>query len=422
MHHLKHAIAAALLVGVASGADAATVTLSCSALGAEANLCREAAERWSAETGHEVEIVHPPQSASEQLALYQQLLAAQSPDIDVFQIDVIWPGILGQHLLDLSAYVDDAGLADHAPAMAASVRRGDEVLALPWFVDAGMLYYRADLLEAYGREVPTTWQELTETAAVVQDGERAAGNDRFWGYVWQGRAYEGLTCNALEWIASFGGGTLVEADGSISLSNDAAAAALDLAAGWVGTISPPGILNYTEEDARAVFQSGDALFMRNWPYAYALAGAEDSPIRGVFGVTVLPNGGPDETSAAALGGALIAVSRYSSQPDVAADLALFLTSREEQRRRAVDGSYAPTYPDLYEDEGLVAAYPFLGLFGETLASAVARPASVTGGYYNEVSSIVYGAVHATLSGDASGADSLAAARRELIRLSRGGRW
>lgn len=421
MHRFAYCLVTAALAG-AGQAAAATLTLSCTALGAEADLCREAADRWSAETGNTVEIVHPPQSASEQLALYQQLLAAESPDIDVLQIDVIWPGILGPHLLDLSGRVDPDILSAHAPALLAGVQRGDAVLALPWFVDAGVLYYRADLLDQHVYDVPSTWQELTETAAAIQEAERAAGNDRFWGFVWQGRAYEGLTCNALEWIASFGGGTVVDADGSISLANDAAAAALDLAASWVGTISPPGVLNYTEEDARAVFQSGDALFMRNWPYAFALAQGPDSPIAEGVAVAVLPAGGPDGNPAAALGGGLIAVSRYSRHPDEAVALATFLTSPEEQRRRAIAGSYAPTYPDLYGDAELVAAVPFLGLFGDTLASVVARPAAVTGGYYNEVSSIFYGAVHAVLSGAQSGQAALADARAELIRLGRGGSW
>ena len=110
------------------------------------------------------------------------------------------------------------------------------------------------------------------------------------GYVWQGRAYEGLTCNGIEWVASFGGGTIVEPDGKISINNPQAAAALNPAKSWIGTISPEGVLNYAEEEARGVFQSGNAVFMRNWPYAWALANAADSPVKDKVGIAVLPQG------------------------------------------------------------------------------------------------------------------------------------
>ena len=335
-----------------------TVTIACSALGVEQMLCREGAEAWAEATGHEVEIVNPPQSASEQLALYQQLLNSQSGDIDVLQIDVVWPGILGSHFLDLAPHIDADRLEAQIPAAIDTVRRGESILALPWFVDAPLLYYRADLLAAEGLEVPQTWEQLTQTALRLQDRQREAGNDRFWGFVWQGRAYEGLTCNALEWVDSFGGGTFIAEDGAVTLDNPQAAAALDLAATWVGTISPQGVLNYMEEDSRAVFQSGNAAFMRNWPYAFGLANAEDSPVTGLVGVAPLPQG-PDGKRSGTLGGQSLAVSRYSEAPEAAIDLVLHLTSRDEQRRRAVTGGFAPSFSDLYADADVLAAAPFM---------------------------------------------------------------
>ena len=141
----------------------------------------------------------------------------------------------------------------------------------PWFADASLLFYRKDLLEKYGEQAPQTWAQLTATAQKIQDAERKAGNDKFWGYVWQGRAYEGLTCNALEWVASYNGGSIVEPDGKISINNPQAVKALAQAKPWVNTITPPGVLNYTEEESRGVFQAGNALFMRNWPYAWGLS-------------------------------------------------------------------------------------------------------------------------------------------------------
>src|SRR5690606_3132311 len=112
-----------------------------------------------------------------------------------------------------------------------------------------------------------------------------------WGFVFQGKAYEGLTCNALEWIDSFGGGAIVDAGGQITVDNPRAVQALALAGSWVGDISPTGVMNYDEEAARGVFQTGGAVFMRNWPYAWALAQGDDSLVRGKVGVMPLPSGG-----------------------------------------------------------------------------------------------------------------------------------
>ena len=263
-----------------AAAQAATISISCGAVGLELELCQEGANAWAEESGNQVNVISTPNSATERLALYQQILAAGSADIDVFQIDVIWPGILASHFIDLSEHVDQEQVDQHFPAIVANNTVEDALVAMPWFTDAGLLYYRTDLLEKYGKQPPTTWQELTEIAKEIQDGERAEGNDKMLGFVFQGKAYEGLTCDALEWVDSFGGGTIVADDGSITINNEKAAAALDLAATWIGEITPEGVLNYAEEESRGVFQSGNAVFMRNWPYAWALGNARRQPDRG----------------------------------------------------------------------------------------------------------------------------------------------
>jgi trehalose/maltose transport system substrate-binding protein len=243
-----------------------------------------------------------------------------------------------------------------------------------------------------------------------------------WGYVFQGRAYEGLTVNALEWIASFGGGTIVDDSGKVTVNNPQAVAALDLVAGWIGKIAPEGVLSYTEEESRGVFQSGNAVFMRNWPYAWALANAPDSLIRGKVGVAPLPRGGPDGKRVAALGGQQLAVSRYSEHPDIAADLVLFLTSAAEQKRRAIEGSFNPTIKDLYTDPDILEANPFMGELSEVFANTVARPSRITGSKYNRVSTEFFTAVHAILSGNGDAAANLSALDKQLTRLSRNGQW
>jgi trehalose/maltose transport system substrate-binding protein len=402
----------------AGPAPAVEIAISCSALGRELELCRDGANAWAAQSGHTVRIVSTPNDANARFALYQQLLAAQSADVDVLQIDVIWPAALAAHLYDLGPHVSRDARTAHLAALIENSTIDGRLVALPWFVDVGLLYYRRDLLRKYGLEPPRTWQELTETARRIQQGERSAGNPRMWGYVFQGRPYEGLTCNALEWLAASGAGRILADDGAPAVDNARAAAALTLARSWIGAIAPEGVLNYAEEDARGVFQSGNAVFMRNWPYAFALANAAGSPIAGNVGVTALPAGTSDGPRAGTLGGGELAVSRYSRHPEIAAQLVLHLAGAAEQRRRAIEGSFAPTLPALYGDAELQRGQPLMAAIGEAVRGAVARPVREAGGRYNQVSNAVWLAVHATLSGSGGAAENLAALDGRLARLRR----
>lgn len=400
-----------------------TLAVSCGSVGIEAQLCRQGAEAWARESGNQVAMISTPAGATERLALYQQLLAARSPDIDVLQIDVVWPGILAAHLTDLSGRLSAEDRGAQFPAMIANNTVDGHLVALPWFTAAGILYYRRDLLEKHGAAVPSTWAELTETAHRITEAERAAGNSRMWGFVFQARAYEGLTVNALEWVNSHGGGTIVDPEGRITIDNPRAAAALTQAAGWIDTIAPPGVLNYAEEETRAVFQPGNAVFMRNWPYAWPLLNAGDSPVRDRVGVAVLPQGsGPDGRHSATLGGEQLAVSRYSRHPEEAASLVAYLTSRAEQKRRAIVGGLSPTYRDLYEDAEVLAANPFLRDLRDTFENAVARPSAATGTRYNQVSAEFRNAVHTVLSRRSEAAPALHRLAARLQRLQQAGGW
>ena len=375
---------------------------------------------WEDATGNTVTIVPMPASTSDQFGQYRLWLAAGATDIDVYQTDVIWAPQLADHFVDLSAVAKDLA-PTHFPSIIESQTVGGKLVALPIFTDAPALYYRKDLLEKYGVAVPKTWDELTAAATKIQEGERAAGKGDFWGYVWQGNAYEGLTCDALEWVKSFGGGQIVEADGTISINNEKAVKALETAAAWVGTISPEGVLAYGEEESRGVWQTGNAAFMRNWPYAYQLGNGDDSAVKGLFDVTTLPVGAEGDTSAATLGGWNAAVSKYSKHQDVAISLVMYLAGPEAQKARAISESALPTIVALYDDADIAAAQPIIPQWKNVFLNAVPRPSAPTLGKYNEVSSKFWSAVHETLSGNGSAADNLAGLEADLTDL-KGDAW
>ena len=221
---------------------------------------------------------------------------------------------------------------------------------------------------------------------------------------------------------SFGGGTIVDGKGKVTINNPKAVAAIKLAASWIKNVAPEGVLNYAEEEARGAFQSGNAVFMRNWPYAWALSQAPDSPTKGKVGVSALPKGGPDGKNTGTLGGWNWAVNKYSKNTKAAVDLAKYLTSPEEQKRAAIEVSFNPTIPALYKDKDILAKNPFIGELLSTFTNAVARPSRVTGSKYNQVSSEFWNAVHETLSGKSQAEESLAKLEKTLTRLSRNGKW
>jgi trehalose/maltose transport system substrate-binding protein len=375
---------------------------------------------WEEATGNTVTMVPMPASTTDQFAQYRLWLAAGTADVDVYQTDVIWAPQLAEHFIDLTDIAKDL-TPTHFPSIIESQTVNGKLVALPVFTDAPALYYRKDLLDKYGASVPKTWEELTATAQMIQDKERAAGKADLWGFVWQGNAYEGLTCNALEWIKSFGGGQIVEPDGSISINNPQAVAALELVKGWVGTISPEGVLAYQEEEARGVWQTGNAVFMRNWPYAYGLGNGDDSAVKGLFDVATLPTGGGNSVSAATLGGWNVAVSKYSTKQEAAISLVMYLAGPEAQKQRAINEGNLPTIVALYDDPEIAAAQPIIPRWKDVFLQAVPRPSAPTKGNYNEVSAKFWSAVHATLSGDGTAAENLELLQADLEEL-KGDGW
>ena len=421
MKHLRYA--AWLAAGVLAGAaQAATLKVSCGAVGQELELCKSAAQTWAQKTGHTVDVVTTPADSNERLALYQKTLGAGSDQIDVIQIDVVWPGLLERHLIDLKPYSKGVE-QQHFGGVVANNTVNGRLVAMPWFIDAGLLYYRRDLLTKYNLKPPKTWDELAQAARTVQDGERAAGNTKMWGYVWQGRAYEGLTCDALEWLISYGAGTIVDVSGRVTVRNSQTIKALETAASWVGSISPEAVLTYGEEESRKVFHEGNAVFMRNWPYAWSLAQSADSPVKGKVGITVLPMGtGPGSRFAATLGGQQLAVSKYSKNAALAAELVMYMTSAEVQKERAIKGSFNPTLWPLYGDRDVLKAAPFMGELYGVFAFAVGRPATPTGPRYNQVSQVFWETVHQVLARKLSATEAMNRLEIDLARIGRGGRW
>jgi len=356
-------------------------------------------EEFSKQTGIKVRYIGRPLSTTETLMLWQQDWAAQTVDVDVYLIDVIWPAIAAPHAEDLSKYFTPSESGEFFSRIVQNNTVKGKLVAIPFFTDAGLLYYRTDLLEKYGfKNPPNTWSELTQMAQTIQAGERSNDKD-FYGFLFQGSAYEGLTCNGLEWLASSGAGNIVESDGKVSINNPQTKSVLAMVKGWVGTISPKGVTTYQEEESRNAFQAGHAAFLRNWPYVYALANSKDSPVNGKVDVTSLPQGeGPNASHVATLGGWQLMLAKYSKNKDAAAKLIKFFVSFETQKDNAIKLTRLPTRPALYEDKEVLAVAPWFAHLLPVFENAVARPSTATGANYNKVSTTFFQTTNEILNG------------------------
>jgi trehalose/maltose transport system substrate-binding protein len=364
-------------------------------------------------TGITIRFIPGSESASRRLEQELSILHQQSPAVDVFQIDTIWPGMMASYLVDLRQPL--AGeFAQESRPLIENATVGGRVVGAPYLIEYGLLYYRTDLLRKYGFEAPPrTWDELELQAVDIQKGERAHGRTDFWGYVWQGADYEGLTCNALEWQYSQEGGNFIEPDRTIDVQNPAAIDAFVRATRWIGTISPPGGTSYLEEDSRNIWQSGRAAFMRNWSGVYTSV-HQSKEVGNRFAIAPLPAGGDPHSSA--LGGWYLGVSKYSRHGSDAIAFVKYLSGKGLQRQRAMEGAL-PTYPSLYQDPAVLRANTQFALLADVANRLIRRPSVLAGPKYDRVSRAYAHGIHSILTHELSAAEGAATIQAELKRIT-----
>lgn len=388
-----------------------SITFYGSSVGSGSVMDAAAAKRFTQDTGIKVKDVPEPQSTTDLYSALQRFFTGHSSAIDDVMIDVIYPASFAPYLVDLKGA---PGVAANLKQDYSSIVKNDNIgghqVAIPYFADFGMLYYRSDLLKKYGyKSPPTTWTQLTAMAKKIQAGEQKS-NKNFHGFVFQGNSYEGLTCDALEWVNSYGGGTIMNHNGSVTLNNPKAIAALKLAQSWVGTIAPRGVTGYEEEDARNAFDAGDAAFMRNWPYAYSISATpSSSKVVGKFGVAPLPHG-PGGKSSAAVGGWQMAVNKYSKHVGAAEAFAVWMTSKEMETWHAVVGSLVPAIPSVGTVPKVKKLMPFLASVG-LHTDHVVRPSAALGTHYNQGSTIFFQGVNRILNGSSPSSEVPAMAQQ-----------
>jgi multiple sugar transport system substrate-binding protein len=286
---------------------------------------------------------------------------------------------------------------------------------VPWFTDAGMLYYRKDLLEGNGfSEPPKTWEELKEQAIKVTWD---SGTED--GFVFQGAQYEGGVVNGLEYIWTAGGDVIDPEDPEkVVIDAPGAVEGLAIERSMIEDgVAPKAVSTYAEQECQAAFLNGRAAFCRNWPYMYALA-SEEGQSRigpGQVGVAPLPVAAGRDNSFSGLGGWNFYLNAASSEEekDAAYEFVKFATAPEQQKFRALNGSFLPTLKDLYEDREVVEKVPVIALGEGAIKNARPRPLSP---YYSDMSLKMAEQFNACVKGDKSPEEAVGTLDRELQEI------
>ena len=339
---------------------------------------------------------------------------AGGEELDIILGDVIWTAELAESgwISDLSDRFPESQQQEILPGSVEAIIFNGKPYAMPWYTDTGLLYYRKDLLKKSGYNgPPKTWNELKQmTTKVLKE------SDVKFGFVFQGARYEGGVCDACEYIWSHGGNVLDPEDPTkVVIDSPQAIAGLETERSMITDgISPEAVTVYEEPESEGSFLNGDAVFLRNWPYVYALIGSSAYPKLEPeqVGVSELPSadGKPGNGT---VGDQPLYISTSSKNPDAAWKFIEFATASEQQKFRALEGSYLPTISDLYDEPEIQDTVPVVALAKEALQHTRPRPVSP---YYSDMSLAMQEQFNASLKGDITPEEAARTLKSELENI------
>jgi len=356
---------------------------------------------FEVQTGIKVNILRQPTDTDQRRQGLVIALKAKKSNPDVFLMDVAWLGqfAASDWLEPLDTYVKEKDIeldSFFTKVINLADKYNNKLIALPVYVDAGLLYYRKDLLNKYGiKNPPRTWKELLEYSIKIQKSERENAPN-FYGFVWQGAQYEGLICNFIEFAGSNGGGILIK-DGKVLINSPENRESLEFMKDLITKyqISPPNTFTeMKEEEVRMFFQQGNALFERNWPYAWKLHQSEDSPVKNKIGISSLPHFNSGK-SVSTLGGWHIGISKYSDAKLQAMEFISFVTSARIQKKLALELGWNPARKDIYMDKDILQKLPYFRELRDVFENAYPRPNLP---FYTQISEVIQKYINSVLAG------------------------
>ncbi len=354
------------------------------------------------------QIVEAPSDSNQVEDLYTSSFLLGNSPYDVVYMDIVWTPKFAAAgwLRNLSDRLSAEEAEQYLEADLAGGMYEEQLYRLPFRSDAGMLYYRQDLLEQAGYEPPETFDELLK---ISQDLQQQGLAD--WGYVWQGKQYEGLAAMFVE-ILQGNGAFWVNPDTlEVGLDRPEAIAAVEFLRQTIASnVSPPGVTTYAEEETRLLFQNGQTVFLRNWPYVYNLAA--ESAIAEKYSIKPMVHA-VGKGSGATLGGWGLGISTSTKHPDAAWQVIKFLSSEDAQREFVLDTGFVPSRINLFNDPEIVAKYDYYPQLLEVVQNSALRPPI---SQYAQASDILQRYLSAAITGKISPEQAMQTAANETRNL------
>jgi multiple sugar transport system substrate-binding protein len=362
--------------------------------------------------GIKINIMELPQKSDAQHNDYVTKLSSKDTSIDIMNIDIIWPPEFGasQWLEPMNDYFTKEELAKLLPGPVQGNTYNGKLYGIPFYTDAGLLYYRKDILDEAGVKPPKTIVELNNLAKTL----KGKGGTEY-GMVYQANQYEGLVCNVLEYFWG-NGGDVLGADNKVVIDSPNNQEALKLFANMTQSdLVPKGISTYIEADSLAVFTEGKSVFMRNWPYAWANSQAEGSKIKGKVGIIPMPVGPSGTSSAATLGGWNLGINVNISKEkkEAAVKFVKYLASDEAQKFSAINSGRIPIVKSVFKDADVLKVNPHFEAFYDVFINAKPRPVSPI---YPQISDVIQIQTHKAITGAQPVEQSLKNMQKDITDL------
>ena len=354
------------------------------------------------------QIIEAPSDSNQVEDLYTSSFLLGNSPYDLVYMDIVWTSKFAAAgwLRDISDRLSAAETAEYLKADIAGGMFENKLYRLPFRSDAGMLYYRQDLLEQAGYEAPETFDELLKISQDLQ--KQGLAN---WGYVWQGKQYEGLSAMFVEILAGNGAFWIDPDTLEVGLDRSNAIASAEFLRDAIALkVSPPGVTTYAEEETRRLFENGKAVFLRNWPYVYSLA--LESPIAGKFNIKPMVHA-EGKNSGATLGGWGLGISTSTKHPDETWEVMKFLSSEDSQREFVLETGFVPSRTVLFNDPEIVAKYSYYPKLLDVVKSSALRPPI---SQYAQASDILQRYLSAAITGSSTPEQAMKAAANETRNL------
>ncbi|MEG4087811.1 ABC transporter substrate-binding protein [Microcoleus sp. Pol12B4] len=336
-------------------------------------------------------------------------LLGESP-YDIINMDIVWvPKFAAAGWVsDLTDRIPPEQLSKFIQGNVEGGRYRGKLYRIPHASDAGMLYYRKDILEQAKIPAPKTFEEMVKISQNLQKQGKAT-----WGYLWQGKQYEGVSAMFVEVLSGFGGFWANPQTFEVGLDKPEAIKAVEFLKNTIASgISPPGVTTYGEEETRLLFQNGKALFLRNWPYVWKLANAEGSNVRGKIAIEPMLSS-IGQTGGSCLGGWGWGIAKTSKHPEQAWKAIQYLTSEETQRKFILETGLIPSYKSLFTNKEIVAKYPHYPQLLKVVERPALRPPLAQ---YAQASDILQRYLSSAFTGRMSAEQAMKAAASETRNL------